>query len=148
MSGEATTTGILDDHSLLEHISAPDAETARVCDLRGLALTSVQPLAHCRSLQVALLGGNLLSSIQDAVFMCSRLRKLDLSSNGINVEGGLHLLDALASNESIQLLDLRHNHIHEQNPALEPRWAVVGGGVPVRPRVRLRDAQEDPSNQT
>ena len=60
--------------------------------------------------------------------------------------GVLPLLDALARNDAIEQLDLRGNHIHVQNPALEPRFAVIGGGVAVKPRVRLGEDEAMPAD--
>ena len=74
----------LSEEQLLAATSAPDAEAARAIDLRGLQLTSVEPLARCRSLELALLSSNLLTAVHDSVLACSRLRKLDLSGNGIS----------------------------------------------------------------
>ena len=74
----------LSEEQLLAATSAPDAEAARAIDLRGLQLTSVEPLAQCRSLELALLSSNLLTAVHDSVLACSRLRKLDLSGNGIS----------------------------------------------------------------
>ena len=77
--------GCLDELTLLEGTTAKEAASARVVELRGKGLTSVDPLASCaRSLQVALLSGNLLSALEEPIMQCSRLLKLDLSNNGIS----------------------------------------------------------------
>jgi len=81
---EVGDAGLLTEEQLLAATSAPDAEAARAIDLRGLQLTSVEPLARCRSLELALLSSNLLTAVHDSVLACSRLRKLDLSGNGIS----------------------------------------------------------------
>ena len=77
--------GCLDELTLLDGTTAREAASARVVELRGKGLTSVDPLADCaRALQVALLSGNLLSALEEPIMQCSRLLKLDLSNNGIS----------------------------------------------------------------
>ena len=77
--------GCLDELTLLDGTTAKEAASARVVELRGKGLTSVDPLADCaRALQVALLSGNLLSALEEPIMQCSRLLKLDLSNNGIS----------------------------------------------------------------
>ena len=81
--GEAS----LSEEQLLAATSAPDAEAARAIDLRGLQLTSVEPLAQCRSLELALLSSNLLTAVHDSVLACSRLRRrLECGSTAMAVE--------------------------------------------------------------
>ena len=108
----------LDAWTLVAKTSAAEAHLAGALDLRDLALQDIEEIANCKALQVALLAQNLLSQLSSAVFSCRRLRKLDVSRNGLS---GLPGADEWRKLPELQILYLHENHL----PSLQQAGALA-----------------------
>lgn len=74
----------LDAWTIVERTSKAEASEAIGLDLRELALQDIDEIGVCTELKVALLSSNLFEQLSvRGFFQCSRLRKLDLSRNGL-----------------------------------------------------------------
>ena len=84
------------------------AESAVAIDLRARSLSEVGRLRKCPELRIALLSNNLLASLDEGLFECRRLRKLDLSFNGLTT---LPPREVWAQLTELQVLYLHSNQL-------------------------------------
>ena len=119
MSGPPAPQAKLDTWSIVGRTSAAEAHLATALDLRDLSLQDVEEIVSCKALRVCLLGSNLLSQVGMALFSCRRLRKLDLSNNGLTT---LPPKEHWAKLDELQILYLHDN----QMAALPAAGELIG----------------------
>ena len=100
----------LTPHTLMRAApSAADLGSIVAAALDGLELSSVEAAEECASLRLLLLSSNLLTRIEASVLRLSRLRKLDLSCNGVSA---LPKRDEIRGHlPSLQILYLHGNQL-------------------------------------
>ena len=100
----------LTPHALMRAApSAADLGSIVAAALDGLELSSVEAAEECVSLRLLLLSSNLLTRIEASVLRLSRLRKLDLSCNGVSA---LPKRDEIRGHlPSLQILYLHGNQL-------------------------------------